>query len=272
MPHRRPGEAATDRVQPAATALLLAEGPPRPPRREPCPGGAGPTDTAGTRQNTTDHDAARRDCSHAAVIHALAQGDPHCPAVSSSSSAATAATGTPSCSRRAAAQLPADIEQQWISLAEHPLPDFDDLRHGAGHTTRPEEGNLALLFEATLAATGIVIASPVYRYSLSSHTKRYLDHWTSWMDTPGLGFRAAMAGRTLWGVTTSAGDLPWLAEPLVSTINNWSAFLKMNFGGPPASRAAAHGPSPTRNPPHNRLAAPNATTRMCAVTSSREEP
>ncbi|MDQ0992408.1 NAD(P)H-dependent FMN reductase [Streptomyces sp. V3I7] len=26
--------------------------------------------------------------------------------------------------RRAADQLPADVEQQWISLAEHPLPDF----------------------------------------------------------------------------------------------------------------------------------------------------
>jgi multimeric flavodoxin WrbA len=133
--------------------------------------------------------------------------------------------------RRAAAQLPADIQQQWISLAWHPLPDFDDRRNGAGHTTRPEEGNLALLLKATLAATDIVIASPVYWYSLSSHTKRYLDHWTSWMETPGLGFRAAMAGRTLWGVTTSAGDLPWLAEPPVSTINNWATLLNMNFGG-----------------------------------------
>ncbi|MDQ0834571.1 hypothetical protein QF032_006415 [Streptomyces achromogenes] len=33
--------------------------------------------------------------------------------------------------------MPADIEQQWISLAERLLPDFD-LRHGAGHTARPE--------------------------------------------------------------------------------------------------------------------------------------
>lgn len=111
-------------------------------------------------------------------------------------------------SREAARQLPADVEQQWISLAEHPLPDFDDLRHGAGDPSRPEEGNHALLLDATLAATDIVIVSPVYWYSLSSHTKRYLDGWTSWMYIPGLGFRAAMAGRTLWGVTTSAGDLP----------------------------------------------------------------
>ncbi len=191
--------------------------------------------------------------------------------------------------REAARQLPADVEQQWISLAEHPLPDFDDLRHGAGDPSRPEEGNHALLLDATLAATDIVIVSPVYWYSLSSHTKRYLDGWTSWMYIPGLGFRAAMAGRTLWGVTTSAGDLPWIAEPLVSAVNNWAAFMKMNFGGvlrgigtapgdvlkdtealarakpffaqdarhPPASQAAAHGPGPTRNLPHDRLAAPS---------------
>lgn len=51
------------------------------------------------------------------------------------------------------------------------------------------------------------------------------------METPGLDFRTAVAGRTLWGVTTSAGDLPWLADPLVRTINNWAAFMKMRFGG-----------------------------------------
>jgi hypothetical protein len=51
------------------------------------------------------------------------------------------------------------------------------------------------------------------------------------METPGLGFQAAVAGRTVWGVTTSASDLPWLADPLVSTVNNGAAFLNMDFGG-----------------------------------------
>jgi multimeric flavodoxin WrbA len=134
--------------------------------------------------------------------------------------------------RRAAAQLPADAEQEWISLAEHPLPDYDDLRHGAGHATRPEEGsNLARLFEASLAATDIVIASPVYWFSLSSRTKRYLDHWTAWLYVPGVDFRAAMAGRTLWAVTASAGDPPRVAEPLVGTLNNLATYMQMNFGG-----------------------------------------
>ncbi|WEH13259.1 NAD(P)H-dependent oxidoreductase [Streptomyces sp. VNUA24] len=134
--------------------------------------------------------------------------------------------------RRAAARLPADCEQEWLSLAEHPLPDYDDLRHGVGPTTRPEEGsNLARLFEATYAATDIVIASPVHWFSLSSRTKRYLDHWTTWLYAPGVDFGAAMAGRTLWAVTASAGDPSRVAEPLVGTLNNLAAHLRMNFGG-----------------------------------------
>ncbi|MBP5865946.1 NAD(P)H-dependent oxidoreductase [Streptomyces scabiei] len=130
--------------------------------------------------------------------------------------------------RRAAARLPADCEQEWISLAEYPLPDYDDLRH----TTRPEEGSdLARLFEATYAATDIVIASPVYWFSLSSRTKRYLDHWTAWLYAPEVDFGAAMAGRTLWAVTASAGASSRVAEPLVGTLNNLAAYLQMNFGG-----------------------------------------
>ena len=102
--------------------------------------------------------------------------------------------------RRAAEQLPPDVEQQWIDLTEHPLPDFEDLRHDTDHV-RPTIGNTALLFDATLAATDIVIASPLYWYSVSAHVKRYLDHWSGWLRTPGVEFKATMAGRTLWGVT-----------------------------------------------------------------------
>lgn len=65
---------------------------------------------------------------------------------------------------------------------EHPVPDFEDLRHDSDHV-RPTEGNLALLLDATLAATDIVIASPLYWYSVSAHTKRYLDHWSGRLRT-----------------------------------------------------------------------------------------
>ncbi|GCB46850.1 multimeric flavodoxin wrbA [Streptomyces sp. NL15-2K] len=132
--------------------------------------------------------------------------------------------------RRAAEQLPADAEQQWIHLAEHPLPEFEDLRHDSDHV-RPTEGTTALLLDATLAATDIVIASPLYWYSVSAPTKRYLDFWSGWLRTPGLDFKATLAGRTLWGVTVLAHQESEVADPLVGTLNNSAAYMGMRFGG-----------------------------------------
>ncbi|MDX3307591.1 flavodoxin family protein [Streptomyces sp. NPDC054884] len=137
---------------------------------------------------------------------------------------------TESLARAAAEQLPSDVEQTWISLAEHALPDFADQRHDIDHV-RPTEGSAALLLDATLAATDIVLASPLYWYSVSAQTKRYLDHWSGWLRTPGLDFEATLAGRTLWGVTVLADPQPSVADPLVGTLRNSAAYLGMRFGG-----------------------------------------
>ena len=74
--------------------------------------------------------------------------------------------------REAAEQLPADVEQHWLSLAEHPLPDFVDLRRDSDHVRPPAGSTPDLLLDATLAATDIVIVSPLYWYSVSGLTKR----------------------------------------------------------------------------------------------------
>ncbi|MEU8848925.1 NAD(P)H-dependent oxidoreductase [Streptomyces sp. NPDC048564] len=132
--------------------------------------------------------------------------------------------------RRAAEQLPEGVEQQWIDLAAHPLPDFEDLRHDSDHV-RPTQGNVALLLDATLAATDIVIASPLYWYSVSAPVKRYLDYWSGWLRTPGIDFKATMAGRTLWGVTALAHEEQEVADPLVGTLSNSAAYMRMRFGG-----------------------------------------
>ncbi|MGW2705190.1 flavodoxin family protein [Streptomyces sp. NPDC001340] len=133
--------------------------------------------------------------------------------------------------REAAAQLPGEVEQRWIRLAEHPLPDFVDVRHDSDHVRPTSDTETGLLLDATLAATDIVIASPLYWYSVSGLTKRYLDYWAGWLRTPGIDFRATMAGRTLWGVAALAEREPSVAEPLVGTLNNSAAYLKMRFGG-----------------------------------------
>ena len=132
--------------------------------------------------------------------------------------------------RRAAEQLPEGVEQQWIDLAAHPLPDFEDLRHDSDHA-RPTEGNVALLLDATLAATDVVIVSPLYWYAVSAHVKRYLDHWSGWLRTPGVDLKATLAGNTLWGVTALAEERPEVAEPLVGALQNSATYMKMRFGG-----------------------------------------
>ncbi|MGW2646813.1 flavodoxin family protein [Streptomyces sp. NPDC001393] len=133
--------------------------------------------------------------------------------------------------RTAAEQLSGDVEQRWIRLAEHPLPDFVDLRHDADHVRPPADSATGLLLDATLAATDIVIASPLYWYSVSGLTKRYLDHWSGWLRTPGVDFKATLAGRTLWGIAALAHAETSVAEPYIGTLNNSAAYMGMRFGG-----------------------------------------
>ncbi|MEU2676165.1 NAD(P)H-dependent oxidoreductase [Streptomyces sp. NPDC007107] len=136
---------------------------------------------------------------------------------------------TETLARLAAEQLPAGTEQRWLDLRELPLPDFEDRRHADGHYT--PTGNSAALLEATLAATDVVIASPLYWYAVSTSTKRYLDHWSGWLEAPGVDFKQRMAGKTLWGVTALADTEPEVADPLAGTLRNSARYLGMRWGG-----------------------------------------
>ncbi|MFD9001925.1 flavodoxin family protein [Streptomyces sp. NPDC059582] len=143
--------------------------------------------------------------------------------------------------RRAAEQLPADVEQQWVGLAGLALPDFGDGRHDADRPRPCATDAETMLLDATLAATDIVIASPLYWYSMSGLTKRYLDYWSGWLRVPGADFKATLAGRTLWGVTALADAEPVVADPLIGALNNSAAYLKMRFGGVLLGNGSARG-------------------------------
>lgn len=133
--------------------------------------------------------------------------------------------------RRAAQGLPPGAAQRWLHLGEVPLPAFEDVRHSGDGTAPRPEGNGRLLLDATLAATDLVIASPLYWYSVSASVKLYLDHWSGWMRVPGLDFRARMAGRTMWGVSALASRDRTDADPLIGTLRNSADFLGMHWGG-----------------------------------------
>jgi hypothetical protein len=133
--------------------------------------------------------------------------------------------------RRSAGHLPGGASLRWLRLSDLPLPPFVDVRHaGSGRYPSPT-GHERTLFDATVEATDLVIASPLYWYSVSASTKLYLDHWAGWLRVPDLDFRATMAGRTLWGITAISHEEHRYADPLVGTLRLTAEYLSMSFGG-----------------------------------------
>ena len=133
--------------------------------------------------------------------------------------------------RHAAAALPADVRQQWLRLSELPLPAFVDIRHSGDGTYPAPEGHARTLVEATLDATDIVFVAPVYWYGLPASAKLYLDHWSGWMRVAELRFRARMAGKTLWAISTYSDEEERLAEPLFATLRLTADYMAMHWGG-----------------------------------------
>jgi len=136
---------------------------------------------------------------------------------------------TETLTRYAARELPSDVEQRWLRLSDVPLEPFEDKRHdGLGHGE--PVGNERLLLDATLDATDVVIASPLYWYSVSADVKLYLDYWSGWMRVPSADFKARMRGKTLWAVSVLSEE-PGQAAPLEDTLRRCAEYLGMRWGG-----------------------------------------
>ena len=133
--------------------------------------------------------------------------------------------------RLAARSIPEEDEQVWLSLLQHPLPLFEDIRHHETRKYRVANEAEQICVDATLAATDIVIASPVYWYSLSASSKLYLDHWSAWMRLPDINFRTLMAGKKLWGVTVVSDEELLGVQPLIETLRLSATYLDMQWGG-----------------------------------------
>lgn len=134
--------------------------------------------------------------------------------------------------RAAVAALPADVEVRWLRLAELALPPFEDIRHsGSGHYPLPL-GDLARVLDDTLWATDLLVAAPLYWYSLPAPLKLYLDHWSGFMRVPGVDFKRRMAGKAMQVLcATSSADEPELARPLVDCLRFSADYLQMRWGG-----------------------------------------
>lgn len=133
--------------------------------------------------------------------------------------------------RHAARGLGAEVAQTWLALPELPLAPFEDLRHAGDGTYPAPTGHARTLLDATLAATDIVVVSPLYWYALSASAKLYLDYWTAWLRVPGVRFGERMAAKALWGITTHTSDDDNYAEAVDATLRRSADFLRMRWGG-----------------------------------------
>ncbi|MEV0644926.1 NAD(P)H-dependent oxidoreductase [Phytomonospora sp. NPDC050363] len=138
---------------------------------------------------------------------------------------------TEALARLAAEDLPAGAEQTWLDLEELRLPDFVDSRHAAGNAYVWPSGAEETLLKATLAATDLVIVSPLYWYSVSASVKRYLDYWSAWLRVPGADFRPAMAGKTMWAVSAISDEDFSTADPLIGTLRISAQYMGMRWAG-----------------------------------------
>jgi multimeric flavodoxin WrbA len=132
--------------------------------------------------------------------------------------------------RHAARALPAGARASWLRLTDHPLPPFLDTRHSTGYA--PPEGNARIVCDATLAATDLVLVTPVHWYSVPWPAKLYLDHWSAWMRIPALAFQATLAGRALWAVIVDSDDEDaGSADPTIDMLRRTAAYMDMRWRG-----------------------------------------
>ena len=139
---------------------------------------------------------------------------------------------TETLAQHAARHLPPGAGQQWFRLSELPLTEYSDTRHEDARRDVREwpSGNEQLLLETTLQATDLVIASPLYWYSVSADVKRYLDYWVWWMYTPEAEFKTRMRGKVMWVISVLSEE-PEQASPLVDTLRRCAVYLDMRWGG-----------------------------------------
>jgi multimeric flavodoxin WrbA len=138
---------------------------------------------------------------------------------------------TETLARHAATYLPEGVNQRWLRLEDLPLPSFVDTRHDGDGRYAVPTGNARTLLDATLEATDLVIASPLYWYSVTASTKLYLDHWAGWMRTPGFDFKARMGAKTLWAISAITEEDESLADPMIGTLRTSIEYFGGTFGG-----------------------------------------
>ena len=114
------------------------------------------------------------------------------------------------------------------SLTIHPC-DACDFCHGAGDAGCVINDDMQMLYPKLRAADGIVIASPIYWFTLSAQAKLCIDRWYALEGPEGSALRGKLFGLVL----TYGDDDPYSAGAVnaIHTFQDMCRYLKADLAG-----------------------------------------
>ncbi|WP_436862487.1 flavodoxin family protein [Staphylococcus caeli] len=122
-------------------------------------------------------------------------------------------------------------DYEWIDLTKYQLNPVRDVRHDGKHITSYDDDYKSII-DKVLESDTVIIASPVYWYSVSASIKAFIDHWSETMMDPKYSdFRTKMAEKD-FRLIIVGGDCPKVkAKPCITQIKYSLEFLGATLDG-----------------------------------------
>jgi multimeric flavodoxin WrbA len=108
--------------------------------------------------------------------------------------------------------------------------DLGALRIGSySYSHANSDDDFLTLARAMLKARTLILASPVYWYSMSAQMKTFFDRLTDLTDAPYKALGKQLAGKTMFVVATGSRDAPPLS--FVEPFSGTAGYFNMRWGG-----------------------------------------
>ncbi|REJ37304.1 MAG: NAD(P)H-dependent oxidoreductase [Bacillota bacterium] len=131
----------------------------------------------------------------------------------------------------AVAAAPVPLEVDRIRLIDYRIERYPDVRHSGSPVPRIDDDYDAVL-RRVLDADALLLAVPVYWYSMPGVLKDFLDRWSGSLRDPEVRFRERMRGKPVFVATVVSDEDRSVAEPLIKSL--WLTchyYLGMRWGG-----------------------------------------
>lgn len=122
-------------------------------------------------------------------------------------------------------------DYEWIDLTEYQLNPVRDVRHD-DVMIESYNDDYKMIIDKVLASDTVIIASPIYWYSLSASMKAFFDHWSETLMDPNYkDFKEKMAKKD-FRLIIVGGDCPKVkAKPCITQVKYSLEFIGASLSG-----------------------------------------